>query len=386
MLEAFLHSQAPLHLLLVLLFRLAPFVVYALWNVRARPAAALTLSALSALSLLGLASQPSGFGVDLVFVCIGLFYFTAVTLSVHLFASSADTLGAGAKLGVFAALFVLYVVLPSRILPTSLWPVIVVIVHGFELALAGYSYCCASAGRDRRASLGNALFFMLVTPELVFPARGQHVPSRVADIGVALPRVVLGAAMMLAVVLLQGMSKPAAPPLSARAWSDGMVSGAIAFGLLYGSHSALAHLQIGLCRVVGYRAPERYHFPFAAVSPRDFWSRWNRYIALWLRCYVYAPLARYIAPAFPRPARMLITTLGAFLFLGLFHDAYFWLIERELTFMWTGGFLFWGLAVWLWSPIEPAGSEATGWQRLLHREASRVAFLCGLCLSVWVFL
>jgi D-alanyl-lipoteichoic acid acyltransferase DltB (MBOAT superfamily) len=296
-------------------------------------------------------------------------------------------LSAAAKVLAFASLFAVFVVVPSRILPTSLWPVVVVVVHGFELTLAGYSYFCAAAGHDRRASLGDALFFMLVTPELVFPARGQHIATRTAvDVALALLRVALGAALMLAVVLLRGLNKPAIPPLSLHAWSDGLVAGAVAFALLYGSHSALAHLQIGLCRVVGYRAPERYHFPFAAVSPSDFWSRWNRYIAHWLRCYVHAPLARIVGPTVPRPARSLIATLGAFLFLGLFHDAYFWLIERKMTLLGTAGFVFWGVMVWMWRPVDSAIAASTSLRQLVHRETSRAAFLLGLCLSVWVFL
>ena len=91
--EAFLSSEAPLHLLLILQFRLLPFVGYALYHARSRPFAALVTSGLAVALLLGLTALPVPFGSQLLMVCVGLAYSVAISVSVPLFASSPESLG-----------------------------------------------------------------------------------------------------------------------------------------------------------------------------------------------------------------------------------------------------------------------------------------------------
>ena len=67
---------------------------------------------------------------------------------------------------------------------------------------------------------------------------------------------------------------------------------AFLFGLqIYFDFSAYSHIAIGCARLMGLVFPENFAFPYAAVSPRDFWKRWHISLSSWIRDYVYLPLA-----------------------------------------------------------------------------------------------
>src|SRR6185312_16596428 len=100
-----------------------------------------------------------------------------------------------------------------------------------------------------------------------------------------------GAALLFGATIF-GELVPSKPPAALANLVPGIVHGATALLGLYAAHSGLAHLQIGLCRTLGYRAPERYRYPFLATGPADFWERWNTYMMGFVRSYVFVPVHR----------------------------------------------------------------------------------------------
>ena len=67
---------------------------------------------------------------------------------------------------------------------------------------------------------------------------------------------------------------------------------AFLFGLqIYFDFSAYSHIAIGAARMMGLVFPENFAFPYAAVSPRDFWKRWHISLSSWIRDYIYLPLS-----------------------------------------------------------------------------------------------
>lgn len=380
-LAAFYLAGGLANVIAVILFRALPFLFYACSNARHQTGSLAILGVLSAVLAGALTLMPVPWLPKLLVVCFGLLYFVLLTVSVHFLASSPGR-GGFAKLALFVGLFLLCVVVPARALPIGLAPTTVIVAHGFELTLAGYSYCCTGWSSGRAPRLREGLFFMLVTPELVFPVQGEVSRGGLVR-GTA--RALGGMLLMLAAVVVEQTVEVATPPLRLGAWSLGILSGAIAFLLMYASHSALAHLQIGLCRVVGYRAPERYRFPFAAVSPRDFWNRWNLYIGSWLRWYVFTPLIRALGTRPPRSLRVLIATLGAFFFLGIFHDAFWFVTYDRTVFVQTAGFVVWGFVLWLWRPLDDLIESPQLHKRMLARGVSRLSFACSLCIGFWIF-
>ena len=67
--------------------------------------------------------------------------------------------------------------------------------------------------------------------------------------------------------------------------------GAISFGLqLYFDFSGYSDMAIGLGRMLGFRFPENFNYPYIAKSVSDFWRRWHMTLTGWFREYVYIPL------------------------------------------------------------------------------------------------
>jgi len=59
---------------------------------------------------------------------------------------------------------------------------------------------------------------------------------------------------------------------------------------IYFDFSGYSDMAIGLARMFGFRFPENFNYPYAAVSIQDFWRRWHMTLSAWFRDYVYIPL------------------------------------------------------------------------------------------------
>lgn len=59
---------------------------------------------------------------------------------------------------------------------------------------------------------------------------------------------------------------------------------------IYCDFSAYSEMAIGLALLLGFRFPDNFNRPYAAVSLQDFWRRWHMTLSRWLRDYLYIPL------------------------------------------------------------------------------------------------
>ncbi len=59
---------------------------------------------------------------------------------------------------------------------------------------------------------------------------------------------------------------------------------------IYFDFSGYSDMAIGLARMFGFRFPENFNHPYAAVSVTDFWRRWHMSLSQWFRDYLYIPL------------------------------------------------------------------------------------------------
>jgi len=183
-----------------------------------------------------------------------------------------ERMTAGAAFGLSVAA---YLLVPAVLLPGIAGATFLVL--GWDLTLSSYSYCVDTSRSEERSKLGDCLFFLLVNPSVVYSHRGERTGDPRPDWRAGL-RVILGISLMLgSSALLSSTSKFVA------ASSVGLLAplpeavGLVLLGLLrflaaYASHSGLASIQLGLLRQTGYRAPERYRYPFLAISPSDFWE------------------------------------------------------------------------------------------------------------------
>ena len=66
---------------------------------------------------------------------------------------------------------------------------------------------------------------------------------------------------------------------------------AAAFALqIYFDFSGYSDMAIGLGRILGFRFPENFDYPYCSRSVTEFWRRWHRSLGAWFRDYVYIPL------------------------------------------------------------------------------------------------
>jgi D-alanyl-lipoteichoic acid acyltransferase DltB (MBOAT superfamily) len=59
---------------------------------------------------------------------------------------------------------------------------------------------------------------------------------------------------------------------------------------IYADFFGYTNIAIGLALLLGFRFPQNFDSPYAAVSIQDFWRRWHMTLSRWLRDYVYIPL------------------------------------------------------------------------------------------------
>ncbi|MGN6600201.1 MAG: MBOAT family O-acyltransferase [Actinomycetes bacterium] len=131
-------------------------------------------------------------------------------------------------------------------------------------------------------------------------------------------------------------------------------------GQIYCDFSAYTDIAIGVALLLGFRFPQNFDRPYAALSLQDFWRRWHMTLSRWLRDYLYISLGgnrRGRARTYVNLALTLV--LG-----GLWHGA-------SWTFVIWGALHGGGLAVERWiserrrpsappSSAEPSGPEPSG--------------------------
>ena len=78
----------------------------------------------------------------------------------------------------------------------------------------------------------------------------------------------------------------AAAPSVGFAWLS-----ALAYTLqIYFDFSGYSDMAIGLGRILGFRFPENFDYPYLSASLTEFWRRWHQTLGRWFRDYVYIPL------------------------------------------------------------------------------------------------
>ena len=67
--------------------------------------------------------------------------------------------------------------------------------------------------------------------------------------------------------------------------------GILAYALqIYFDFSGYSLMAIGLGRLLGFKFPENFRFPYASRSITEFWRRWHITLGSWFREYLYIPL------------------------------------------------------------------------------------------------
>lgn len=59
---------------------------------------------------------------------------------------------------------------------------------------------------------------------------------------------------------------------------------------IYFDFSGYSDIAIGLGKMIGFKFPENFNYPYVATSITEFWRRWHITLSTWFKDYVYIPL------------------------------------------------------------------------------------------------
>jgi alginate O-acetyltransferase complex protein AlgI len=142
--------------------------------------------------------------------------------------------------------------------------------------------------------------------------------------------------------------------------------GIIGYALqIYYDFAGYSDMALGLGRMLGFKFPENFNFPYIAKSIQQFWRRWHITLSEWFKNYLYIPLGGNRCSL----NRVLLNLYIVFFLTGLWHGA-------------SWNFVIWGLIHGTFITIE-----RLGWGNLLSRSFGFVQHLYTIfvVLIAWVF-
>lgn len=108
---------------------------------------------------------------------------------------------------------------------------------------------------------------------------------------------------------------------------------------IYADFSGYTDIALGSAKVLGFNLTDNFNRPYFATSIKEFWNRWHISLSVWLRDYLFLPLAVLLT------GRMRRTN-----YFGIAAEKWIFMIAAMITFaicgIWHGeglNFLIWGL-------------------------------------------
>jgi alginate O-acetyltransferase complex protein AlgI len=120
---------------------------------------------------------------------------------------------------------------------------------------------------------------------------------------------------------------------------------------IYCDFSGYTDIARGIGRILGFKFPHNFNWPYLSISIREFWQNWHMSLSYWLRDYLYIPLGGSRV----RVDRYLFNILFVFLLCGLWHGAGY-------------NFIIWGI----YHGLLVVGSKAAMSIRIISNLWSRV--------------
>lgn len=103
--------------------------------------------------------------------------------------------------------------------------------------------------------------------------------------------------------------------------------GILAYTLqIYFDFSGYSDMAIGMGRMMGFKFPENFNYPYISKSITEFWRRWHMTLSFWFRDYVYIPMGGSRVST----AKQIRNILVVWMLTGLWHGA-------------AWNFVFWGV-------------------------------------------
>ncbi len=131
---------------------------------------------------------------------------------------------------------------------------------------------------------------------------------------------------------------------------------------IYFDFSGYSDMAIGLGRMLGFKIPINFNYPYASRSIQEFWRRWHISLSTWFRDYLYIPLGGNRKGK----GRLYVNLILIFIVTGLWHGA-------------NISFVIWGLIHGAFLIIE-----RQKWNLKIPRIVQHI-YTCFVVLIAWVF-
>ena len=86
---------------------------------------------------------------------------------------------------------------------------------------------------------------------------------------------------------------------------------------IYFDFSGYSDMAIGLGRILGFKFPENFNYPYISRSITEFWRRWHMTLGSWFKDYVYIPMGGSRV----KSGRLVVNLLVVWMLTGLWHGA-----------------------------------------------------------------
>ncbi len=138
---------------------------------------------------------------------------------------------------------------------------------------------------------------------------------------------------------------------------------------IYCDFSGYSDIAIGSAKLLGIDLMENFHFPYFAISIKEFWARWHISLTTWFRDYLYIPMGGNRCSK----ARRSLNVITTFLVSGLWHGA-----------NWT--FVIWGLIHGCANALENlCNSALSRFRKIKIGKLISWLFVFAFCNVAWVF-
>lgn len=94
--------------------------------------------------------------------------------------------------------------------------------------------------------------------------------------------------------------------------------GIVAYAIqIYFDFNGYSTMALGMGKMLGFKYPKNFNYPYIATSITDFWRRWHMTLSTWFRDYVYIPLGGNRVKKY----RWLINIMIVWTLTGVWHGA-----------------------------------------------------------------
>ena len=130
---------------------------------------------------------------------------------------------------------------------------------------------------------------------------------------------------------------------------------------IYADFSGYTDIALGSAKLFGIKLTDNFRQPYFATSIKDFWDRWHITFSLWLRDYLFTPLAYFLAHKMNKAKYLFISA-----------DKLIYAIAIIITFAVCGIWHGVGWTYLIWGLIFGICLTYSNWTRDFHKKVRKV--------------